>query len=148
MKLSKQEYMAYAKNSQPKSKHALNLLKAFITGGAICCIGQLFANMFYYFNLSIDDAAAATSLLLIGIASLLTALDWYGAIGKFGGAGSLIPITGFANSIVSSALEFKSEGFILGMCAKMFQLAGPVLVIGFSLSVVYGLIIFFLGVLI
>ena len=147
MKLSKQEYMAYINNSQPKSTHISNLLKAFVTGGAICCIGQLFANMFYYFNLTVDNATAATSLVLIGIASLLTGLDLYGAIGKFGGAGSLIPITGFANSIVSAALEFKSEGFILGMCAKMFQLAGPVLVIGFSLSVVYGLIIFSLEVL-
>ena len=143
MKMTKQEYMAYAGNKQPKSKHILNIVKAFIVGGAICCIGQVLANMFYDLNLSIDDASAATSVTLIGTAALLTGLDWYGSIGKFSGAGALVPITGFANSIASAALEFKSEGFILGMCAKMFQLAGPVLVVGFSLSIIYGLILLF-----
>ncbi|NLG52686.1 MAG: SpoVA/SpoVAEb family sporulation membrane protein [Clostridiales bacterium] len=146
MKMTKREYMAYVGDTMPKSPHAANLLRAFITGGLICCVGQGLANMFYYFNLSIDDASAATSVVLIGAASLLTGLDLYGAIGKFGGAGSLVPITGFANSIVSAALEFKSEGFVLGMCAKMFTLAGPVLVFGFSASVIYGLILFFSGV--
>lgn len=143
MKMTKKEYMDYAGKAQPKSNLWLNMLKAFVIGGAICVIGQGLLTLYKYWNMTLDSAAAATSVTLIGLSALLTGLGLYDRIARQAGAGTLVPITGFANAIVSSALEFKSEGFIMGMCAKMFSLAGPVLVMGISASVLYGLILLF-----
>ncbi|MEG2570075.1 MAG: stage V sporulation protein AC [Clostridia bacterium] len=143
MKMTKKEYGKYVSGVTPKSPIALNMLKAFVIGGLICVVGQALINMYKYLNMTIDDAAAATSITLIAISALLTGVGIYDKIAKHAGAGTLVPITGFANAIVSSALEFKSEGYIIGMCGKMFALAGPVLVMGTSASVLYGLILLF-----
>ena len=143
MKMTKKEYMEYAKKTQPKSKLWVDILKAFVIGGLICVVGQMLLNLYKYWNLTLDNAAAAVSVTLIGISALLTGFGLYDRLARHAGAGTLVPITGFANAIVSSALEFKSEGFILGMCAKMFTLAGPVLVMGTTASAVYGIILLF-----
>lgn len=141
MNMSKKEYTEFVKQTEPKSPHLKNFIKAFVIGGAICVLGQLLTNMYMGFGLDRDNASAATSVTLIGLSALFTGLGLYAPVAKHAGAGTLVPITGFANSIVSEALEFKSEGYILGLCANMFKLAGPVLVIGISVSVVYGLIL-------
>lgn len=134
------EYQKYVDKKSPNSKLGLNMLKAFITGGTICVIGQLLTNYFNSRDLDQIDAATLTSMCLILFSVILTALDLYFYIGKFGGAGASIPITGFANSIVSPAMEFKTEGYVMGVGAKMFLIAGPVLVYGISSSVLLGLI--------
>lgn len=117
-----------------------NLLRAFISGGAICAIGQGMLNLYKYFGLSAENAALATSVTLVFLGAFLTGVGIYDKMAKFSGAGTLVPITGFANSIVSPALEFKSEGYIMGMSAKMFAIAGPVLVFGIAASVIYGVL--------
>ncbi|MBE6911111.1 MAG: stage V sporulation protein AC [Ruminococcaceae bacterium] len=140
MNMSKKEYAEYVKNNEPSSPHLKNFIKAYIIGGAICVLGQWLLNMYMSLNLGKDNAAAITSVTLIALSALFTGLGLYGKLAKEAGAGTLVPITGFANAIVSEALEFKSEGYILGLCANMFKLAGPVLVIGISASVLYGFI--------
>lgn len=144
MKLTRSEYQKYAGEHQPKSSLWGDLVKAFVIGGLICLLGQALTDGYKALHFVADDAAAATSMTLIALAALLTGIGVYDNIAKEAGAGTLVPITGFANSIVSAALEFKSEGYVLGMCAKMFTLAGPVLVFGTSVSVLYGLILLFL----
>lgn len=139
MQMTKKEYIAFAGKAQPKSRIFANALKAFLFGGGICTAGQLLLG-FYKDRLTLDAAFAATSMTLIASSALLTGLGLYDRIARHAGAGTLVPITGFSNSVVSAALEFKSEGFVTGMCTKMFTLAGPVLVFGISASVVYGLI--------
>jgi stage V sporulation protein AC len=138
---SKKEYAAMTKTVSPNSHIFKNMIWAFCVGGAICTIGQALLNMYKYFGLDTADASSSVSITLILIGALLTGLKVYDNIAKHAGAGTLVPITGFANSIVAPALEFKSEGFILGMSAKMFTIAGPVLVFGISASIVYGLIL-------
>ena len=140
MKMTKRQYMAFAGKAQPKSKVWMNTFKAFITGGSICMLGQLLLNSYKGAGAEAEAAAAATSITLIAASALLTGLGLYDRIARHAGAGTFVPITGFANSVVSAALEFKSEGFILGMCTKMFSLAGPVLVFGVSASVIYGIV--------
>ena len=142
MNMSKKEYAEFVKNNEPKSPHLKNFIKAYVFGGAICAFGQVLLNLYTYSGMAKDDAAALTSITLIFISALLTGLGLYAPIARHAGAGTLVPITGFANSIVSEALEFKTEGYILGMCANMFKLAGPVLVIGISSGIIYGLIYF------
>lgn len=144
MNMSKKEYAEYVRSIEPRSPHLKNFIKAFVIGGAICILGQALTNMYMSLELSRDNASAATSITLIGLSALLTGLGLYDKLAKHAGAGTLVPITGFANSIVSEALEFKSEGYILGMCANMFKLAGPVLVMGISASILYGFILLFL----
>jgi stage V sporulation protein AC len=129
------------KTKSPNSHIFKNMLWAFCVGGIICTIGQGLLNMYKAFGLTTVDASASVSITLIFVGALLTGLKVYDNIAKHAGAGSLVPITGFANSIVAPALEFKSEGFVLGMSAKMFTIAGPVLVFGISSSIVYGLIL-------
>lgn len=141
MKMKKQDYIRYAGEHQPKSPHLKNLLRAFFVGGAVCTLGQGLVMWYKHMGLTADAAGAACSSTLIALSALLTGIGWYDEIAKFAGAGTLVPITGFANSVASAALEFKSEGFILGMCAKMFTLAGPVIVYGTVASVVYGVIL-------
>ena len=113
---------------------------AFIIGGGICVLGEAFLNMYTALGLSKDGAGALTSMTLIFLSALFTGLKLYDRIAQVAGAGTLVPITGFANSVVSPALEFKSEGFVLGTGAKMFVIAGPVIVYGISASIVYGII--------
>lgn len=139
---TKKDYQKYVDKITPNSKTAFNLLKAFVVGGLICVGGQLIMDFWQGQGLSKDDASSATSISLIFIGIFLTALNIYSKIGKFAGAGSIVPITGFANSIASPAIEFKSEGLILGVGAKLFQIAGPVLVYGTATSMIIGFIYF------
>lgn len=139
---TKKDYQNYVDKVTPNSTTVFNVLKAFVVGGAICIGGQFILDFWTNQGLSEDDAASATSITLIFIGIFLTALNIYNKIGKFAGAGSIVPITGFANSIASPAIEFKSEGLILGVGAKLFQIAGPVLVYGISSSILVGFIYF------
>lgn len=127
--------------SVPKSPLLKNMLIAFLVGGAICAIGQGIQDFYKLMGLTQQDASTSTSMTLIFIGAALTGMKIYDNLAKHAGAGTLVPITGFANSIVAPALEFKSEGFILGMSVKMFSIAGPVLVFGIASSVAYGLIL-------
>ena len=145
MKVTKQEYSEMTKQASPNSKLLLNCIKAFLIGGTICTIGQGFTEMYIAFNLSEDNARTLTSVSLVFLGGLLTSIGVYDNIAKHGGAGTLVPITGFANSIVAPAIEFKSEGYVLGLGAKMFVIAGPVLVYGITASVIFGNIYWALG---
>ena len=134
------EYEKYVKQVTPTHNLWLQMVKAFITGGIICCIGQFILN--YAGSLGLDKQTAGSwcSLILVLLSVILTGIGVYPKIVKWGGAGALVPITGFANSIAAPAVEFKTEGFVLGVGAKMFTIAGPVLVYGTAASVVYGVI--------
>ena len=140
MNMSKKEYNRYVARLAQKSPLGKDLLRSFLVGGLICVIGQLILNGFTALDLSEQDAAAATSVSLVFLSAVLTGLSVYDDIAKFAGAGTLVPITGFANAVVSPAIEFKAEGFVTGMAAKMFTIAGPVIVYGTTASVVYGVI--------
>lgn len=140
MNISNQEYGELAKRISPPSSMAKTIPMAFLIGGAICTLGEALLNMYGVLGFSQDDAGALTSMTLIFLSALLTGFKLYDRIAQHAGAGTLVPITGFANSIVSPALEFKSEGYVLGLGAKMFVIAGPVLVYGISASIVYGII--------
>ncbi len=139
---TKKDYQKYVDEKTPNSSVGFNIIKAFLVGGSICLIGQFILDCWKKQGLSEDDAATATSISLIFIGIFLTAINVYSKIGKFAGAGSIVPITGFANSIASPAIEFKSEGLVLGVGAKLFQIAGPVLVYGISTSMLIGLLYF------
>ena len=141
MDMTPQEYQEYVKRLAPKSPFWKDTAFAFFIGGAICALGQLLQNGFLALGLEKTDAGTATSISLIFLSALLTGLNLYNSIARFAGAGTLVPITGFANSVVSPAIDFKSEGFITGMAAKMFVVAGPVIVFGTLASVVYGVIL-------
>lgn len=136
------EYSNYVNKKSPNSPIFKNIVWAFVVGGIICIIGQFISNYFTSQGLSKEISASFTSMSLILIAVILTALDLYDAIGKRAGAGSVVPITGFANSIASPAIEFKTEGLVMGLAAKMFTIAGPVLVYGISSSIIVGFIYF------
>ena len=140
MKVNKNEYGTYIKEFCPKSPIWKDVLKAFMIGGLICTVGQLITNFFLGLGLEKKDAGTATSITLVFLSVLLTGLSLYDDIAKHAGAGSLVPITGFANAVAAPAVEFQTEGFILGVAAKMFTIAGPVIVYGVSASVVYGII--------
>ena len=138
--MTNEEYGKYVDSLAPKSKCLRNCLNAFWVGGLICVLGQLLMNGFQALDLSKDLSATATSICLVFLSALLTGLAVYDDIAKLAGAGTLVPITGFANSIAAPAVEFQTEGIILGTCAKMFTIAGPVLVYGTAASVIYGII--------
>ena len=140
MTMSKKEYNAYVQRLAPKSPIWNDLLNAFWTGGLICVLGQLIQNGWAAAGLDKDAAGSATAISLIFLSAVLTALSVYNCIAKFAGAGTLVPITGFANSVVSPAMEYRSEGLVTGMAAKMFTIAGPVIVYGTVASVLYGVI--------
>lgn len=142
MKMTPEEYAKLVKKASPNSQAAKNILMAFLIGGLICALGQALAILYQSNGLDKDTTAAAVSVSLIFLSVLLTGLNVYDDIAKVAGAGTLVPITGFANSMAAPALEFKSEGFILGLGAKMFIIAGPVIVYGISASIIYGLIIY------
>ena len=145
MNMSKKEYNRYVARLAQKSPLGKDLMRSFLVGGLICVIGQLILNGFTALDLSEQDAAAATSVSLVFLSAVLTGLSVYDDIAKFAGAGTLVPITGFANAVVSPAIEFKAEGFVTGMAAKMFIIAGPVIVYGTVASVLYGLILVIFG---
>ena len=138
------QYQDYVDKKSPNSPILRNCLCAFFVCGLICCIGQVILDICKARGLSIELSGTVCSIVLIGLSAFLTGLNVFNKIGKFAGAGSLIPITGFANSIVSPAMEYKSEGYIMGVGAKMFTVAGPVLVYGISTSILVGLVYFVL----
>ena len=140
MKLSKQSYDDLVKEFSPNSPMGKDVLFAFVIGGLICVVGQMVLNGFTAVGLDKTNAGTATSIVMIFLSALFTGLSLYDNLAKYAGAGTLVPITGFANAVVSPAMEFKSEGFILGVGAKMFTIAGPVIVYGVSASVIYGII--------
>lgn len=140
MKMTNEEYKAFVESRMPPSPLVKDILLAFVIGGAICCVGQGFMELFAFFGLSREDTSTAVSIVMIFLGALSTGLGFYDDLAKYGGAGTLVPITGFANAVVSPALEFKTEGMILGTAAKMFTIAGPVIVYGIGSSVIYGLI--------
>ncbi len=138
--MTDKQYNALVREMSPRSPIRKDCLNAFWIGGLICALGQFFINTYKGFGLEKQDASTAASMTLVVISALLTGLSLYDDIAKHAGAGTLVPITGFANSISAPAVEFKTEGFILGVGAKMFTIAGPVIVYGLSASVVYGVI--------
>lgn len=140
----KKDYQNIVDKHSPQNKVLLNSWRAFWVGGTICAIGEGITNFYVYMGLNKTNASTATTITLIFISTVLTALNVYDKIGNYAGAGSIIPITGFANSMVSSAMEFKQEGFVFGVGAKLFSVAGPVIVYGTIASVVVGLIYYIL----
>ena len=133
-------YQEYVNQKSPNSPILKNCINAFWVGGLICSIGQIILNICNQRGLSTEISGTIVSIILIGLSAFLTGLNVFNRIGKFAGAGSLIPITGFANSIVSPAMEYKSEGYVMGVGGKMFTVAGPVLVFGISTSIIVGLV--------
>lgn len=139
----KQQYDEMVKKASPNSPIATDCLKAFVSGGLICVLGQLLLDFFTGQGISEKNAAMWESITLIGLSAILTALGIYERLGKFCGAGTIVPITGFANSVVSPAIEFKKEGMVFGMAAKMFVVAGPVIVYGTLTSMLIGFVYYF-----
>lgn len=144
-KEEKKKYNDMVEKMSPKSPILKNCIYAFISGGFICIIGQFINNIVKNYGFNNDDASLITSTILILISAILTGLGIYGKLGKYCGAGTIVPITGFANSVVSPAIEFKKEGFIFGLGAKMFIIAGPVIVYGVITSIIVGTIYYVLG---
>ena len=138
-------YIAYVNSFDPPTQHFKNCFRAFMVGGLICCIGQFFREIFEHaLGLYGDELAGATSVALIFLGTLLTGIGVYDRIGRYAGAGSIVPITGFANSVSSPAIEFKTEGLVYGMAAKMFIVAGPIIVYGVLAGTLVGIIYLFL----
>lgn len=138
--MTEKQYGALVARMAPKSPMWRDCLNAFWIGGLICVVGQIFMNCYGAWGLEKQDAGTAASMTLVALSALLTGLSVYDDIAKYAGAGTLVPITGFANAIAAPAVEFKTEGFVLGVGAKMFTIAGPVIVYGLAASVVYGFI--------
>lgn len=145
MKLNRKEYAALYRQASPPSPSYKTVPAAFLVGGAICALGQGLRMLYEGAGLDGQSAGTAVSCSLILLGVLLTALRLFEKLARFAGAGTLVPITGFANAIAAPALEFKTEGFVLGSCVKMFSIAGPVLTLGISASVIYGLILWLAG---
>ena len=138
-------YIAYVHSFDPPTQHFKNCFRAFMVGGLVCCIGQFLREVYEAtFGFTGDDLAAAVSITLIFLGTLLTGFGVYDRIGRYAGAGSIVPITGFANSVASPAIEFKTEGLVYGMAAKMFIVAGPIIVYGVLAGTAVGLIYLFL----
>ena len=140
MSTTDKEYDKMAKKASPNSPKFMNGLKAFLIGGTICAFGQLLNYLFKRMGLNEDEVKAMTPATLIVITAILTGIGVFDKIAKHAGAGTIVPITGFANSVVSPALEFKAEGYILGVGANLFKIAGPVIAYGIFSSVIYGVI--------
>ncbi len=144
MNMTNSEYSAMANTKTPDSPMLKNLVFAFLTGGVICTIGQLIINFSMSKGLPFEAASSVAAVVLVFLSALLTSLDVYDSLAKFAGAGTLVPITGFANAVVAPAIEFRSEGYILGLGAKMFVIAGPVIVYGTVSSIIAGFIYYFI----
>lgn len=149
MKPGKEEtkvYLEKVRENMPKTKHISTMIRAFITGGIICCIGQGITDLLKFLLKNADETeiGGLTTIIMIALTGILTGFGIYDRIGNFGGAGSIVPITGFANSVVSPAIEHRREGIVLGLCANMFSIAGPVIVFGISASVIVGVIYLFI----
>ena len=142
----KKKYEAMANEVVPKSKIFQNCLKAFLVGGLICDVGQFVHNIAASFGFPEDQVASIVSIIMIFLGALLTGTGMYSKLAQFGGAGTVVPITGFSNAVVAPAIEFKKEGFIFGVAAKMFTIAGPVLVYGICTSVIVG-IVYYISIL-
>ena len=138
--MTEKQYAQLVQELAPKSPIWKDCLNAFLIGGAICALGQGIMNFYLWLGLDNENAGTAMSMTLVALSAFLTGLSLYDNIAKHAGAGTLVPITGFANSVAAPAIEFKTEGFVLGVGAKMFTIAGPVIVYGVSASVVYGFI--------
>ncbi len=145
MELTKEEYARIVARHAPKSKWLVNMAKAFVAGGLICCVGQALTDGYGLLIGDAQTAKTAVSITMVFLGVLLTDLGLYDKLAKHAGAGTLVPITGFANSVAAPALDFKTEGLITGMAVKMFTIAGPVLVFGTAASVVYGLLLWAVG---
>ena len=145
MDMTPKEYQQYVQRKSKKSPILKDVALAFIIGGLICVVGQAIQNGWSAAGLNEEDAGTATSCTLVLLSALLTGFNLYSRLARFGGAGTLVPITGFANAVVSPAIDFKSEGFVTGMAAKMFTVAGPVIVFGTLASAIYGVILLLLG---
>ena len=145
MDMTPKEYQQYVQQKSKKSPILKDVALAFIIGGLICVVGQAIQNGWSAAGLNEEDAGTATSCTLVLLSALLTGFNLYSRLARFGGAGTLVPITGFANAVVSPAIDFKSEGFVTGMAAKMFTVAGPVIVFGTLASVIYGAILMLFG---
>lgn len=143
--MTKEQYDEMVKKASPNSPIVKNCIKAFIVGGIICTIGQIITNIAKFYGASTEDAGTYTSVILVIAASALTGLGLYSKLGKFAGAGSIVPITGFSNSVTSPAIEFKKEGMILGLGAKIFIVAGPVILYGVLTSVIVGIVYYIFG---
>ena len=143
--MTKQEYRAYVKERVPSSPIVKDALCAFLTGGLICVLGQFLHGLWLSAGLTEEAAGTAVSVSLVFLGALLTGLGWYDDLAKFGGAGTLVPITGFSNAVASPALEFKAEGLVTGTMVKMVTIAGPVIVCGVVASAVYGVVLVLLG---
>ena len=145
MDMSPKEYKSYVEQKARKSPIVKDVALAFVIGGLICVVGQAIQDGWSAMGLNQEDAGTATSICMVLLSALLTGFNLYNKIARYGGAGTLVPITGFANAVVSPAIDFKSEGFITGMAAKMFTVAGPVIVFGTLASVIYGVILMLFG---
>lgn len=145
--MTEKQYDAFIKELSPRSPVWKDCLWAFCVGGGICTLGQVFINWYSSLGLGKQETSGAASMTLVAIAALLTGLSLFDDIAKRAGAGTLVPITGFANAVAAPAVEFQTEGFILGVGAKMFTIAGPVIVYGVSASVVYGMIYWLMRIL-
>ncbi len=144
MTYNKKDYKKYIEKKSPDSKLLRNIFFAFVTGGIICTVGQAAGNICQSF-LGLDEEAvkSAVPVIMIFLGALLTGLNIYNKVAKYAGAGTIVPITGFANAVVSPAIEFRKEGFVLGLAAKMFVIAGPVVVYGINSSIILGLVVYF-----
>ena len=142
LEMSKQEYSKYVNKMTPNSKTGIDMIKAFIVGGIICCIAQGIMNAWSAAGFDKQESGTLTSMTMVFLGVMLTAMQIYDNLAKFAGAGTLVPITGFANAVSSPAIEFKSEGLVGpgGLASKMFSIAGPVIVYGIAASVVYGIV--------
>lgn len=140
--ITNNDYDILVKKASPPTKSYKTIPLAFLIGGLICTLGEGLINLYLYLGMETDSAFATASITLIFIAALLTGLNVYDNIAKYGGAGTLVPITGFANAVASPALEFKSEGYVLGLGAKLFAIAGPVIVYGVASGIIYGIAIY------
>ena len=141
MDMSPKQYQEYLKSINPKSPLWKNVALAFVVGGAICCVGQALGDWYGFLGLSLSDAGTATSVTLVFLSALFTGLGLYHKLARYAGAGTLVPITGFANAVASPAIDFRAEGVVTGTAVKMFTVAGPVIVFGTAASAVYGLLL-------
>lgn len=147
MSITNKQYDNMVKQASPPSPKAKDLVMAFIIGGIICCIGEGLSDLYKMWHFSEDQVKMAIPVTLVFLSALLTGLGWYQSIAKHAGAGTLVPITGFANAVVSPAIEFKAEGHVTGIGAKIFTIAGPVLAFGFIASFAYGVILWIISLL-